>query len=187
MAVFDGGVFDIGVFDVEAAAGTSTDSGGGGSKRYWDWIRGRKSLPAHIAGKPTEEDVRRIRAALTGKKRKPIEKQAEIILRAPKRDVAVVEEILPDRQAEAVVELRETLAATSLSTVAAQRFLAEHAEAIEQAHAALLAVREAKARAKALRDAEIEEDDALVLELFMERKRRLAAMAVELMQKRRAS
>ena len=55
------------------------------------------------------------------------------------------------------------------------------------AHAALLAVREAKARAKALRDAEIEEDDAIVLELFMERKRRLAAMAVELMQKRRAS
>lgn len=187
MAVFDGGVFDFGTFDTGAAAAASTDPGGGGGKRYWDWIKGRKSLPAHIAGKPTDEDVRRIRAALTGKKRKPLQKQAEIILRAPKRDVEVVEEILPDRQAEAVAELRDTLSAGVLSTTAAQRFLAEHAEAIEQAHAALLAVREAKARAKALRDAEIEEDDAIVLELFMERKRRLAAMAVELMQKRRAS
>ena len=179
--IFDTGIFDTGIFDHDPAADSQAAAipNGAGGKRYWDWIRGRKSLAAHIRG----EDVERIRSALTGKKKKRVEQQAEIILRAPARDVAVVKELLPDLQAEVVAELRDRLPKSIVSDEA-KLLVAQYRETIEDAYVALLAVREAKARAKADADAE-EEADAMELLTTLAQRRRaaLAERALMLMER----
>lgn len=171
--IFDSGIFDSGIFDIcaETPAAAEQEFTGGGSKRYWRWI----------AGKVSEDDVRRIYNKLRGvrgeakkkKKRRPtILRMAEEVRREAER---LPEAIPPDA--------REVLAAMGVLDPPAMLDQAAYAKALrrdrDRVEAAYLAVMEQRAAEAA--------DDEEVLQLYLERRRRIVEAALKLMQAKKAA